>query len=82
MGLESPASEVHLEHRTPKLWAGHTALPYPQIPGGDKGGSTRRPAQGLTGLGQTAVEEQLLFGQQGQSGCRAPAGQLQEARQQ
>lgn len=82
MGLESPAPEVHLEHRPHKLWVGHTGLPYPQIPGGDKGGSTRRPAQGLTGLGETAVEEQLLFGQQGQGGCRAPAGQLQEARHQ
>lgn len=81
MGLESPASDVHLEPHPQALGGTHT-LACPRIPGGDERGGAGRPAQGLTGLGEIVVEEQLLFSQQGQGGCCTPTGQLQGARQQ
>lgn len=80
MGLEFSTSKVHPEHHPPS--SERDTHPYLSVPGGNERGSTGWLAQGLTGLGKTAVEEQFLFSQQGQGGYHAPTGQLQGAKQQ
>lgn len=51
--------------------------PCPGVPGGNERGGPGWPTQGLAGLRETRVEEQLLLSQQGQGRGRAPTGQLQ-----